>query len=206
MSSNLREASKRAFQTAFVSRLPIVFGKLIARTSKRDLLIATVIGALANLAFIGLLLFVDYSALLATLGIKLKIANDSNIPTKISIVVGKLLIDFINAMGAAYSEIEREKKADEDREKADEDREKAEKRHNELLVSISQRPGIQTTEELETLVLDFKKQLFKEHQAAIIKHIANVVVDHTNELDVMYRYDLESLMTPLERMQAPLED
>ncbi len=210
----LRQVVDRATKSAFVSRLPIILAKLAGRTSKQDLFIASVFGALGNLAFISLLLFVDYPAALATLGIKLKPVETSNIATKLTVVTLKLLIDFIIQMGAAYSEIQKEERAEEERKRAEEerkraeverkmDRKKADKRHQELIALLNQYPREYLDADVKAITLDFKRQMFEEYRAVILKELSNVIVGKT---DAMFLYNPMDHVDPRELRQAPLDE
>jgi hypothetical protein len=192
----LRQVVDRATKSAFVSRLPIILAKLAGRTSKQDLFIASVLGALGNLAFISLLLFVDYPAALATLGVKLKPAETSNIATRLSVVTLKLLIDFVIQMGAAYSEIQKE-------EKAEEERKKAEARHQEMIALLNHCRRDYLDADVEAITLDFKQQMFREYRAVILEELSNVIIRKT---DATFLYDPKDHVTPREMQQAPLDE
>ena len=198
-----RAVIKKASQKAFVSDLPTHIFKLVGWTSKEELLIASIIAIIMNMIFVASLVFIDYSAILAILGIKLKISDNNNISIKVAIVIVKLIFDFINAMGAAYSEIQKE---DQERTLAQQERELAQQRHQEIMIALSQQAGVITTDDMKSMVRDFKQSLFEEHKATIIKQISNVVVDHTSKLDVMERYDIEKYVSEQELKQCRLSD
>ena len=198
-----RAVIKKASQKAFVSDLPTHIFKLVGWTSKEELLIASIIAIIMNMIFVASLVFIDYSAILAILGIKLKISDNNNISIKVAIVIVKLIFDFINAMGAAYSEIQKE---DQERTLAQQERELAQQRHQEIMIALSQQAGVITTDDMKSMVRDFKQSLFEEHKATIINQISNVVVDHTSKLDVMERYDIEKYVSEQELKQCRLSD
>jgi hypothetical protein len=183
-----------------VSRLPIILAKLAGRTSKQDLFIASVFGALGNLAFISLLLFVDYPAALATLGVKLKPAETSNIATKLAVVTLKLLIDFVIQMGAAYSEIQKEEKAEEERLHAAKERDE---RHQEMIALLNHRRHDYLDADVEAITLDFKQQMFREYRAVILEELSTVIIRKT---DATFLYDPKDHVTPREMQQAPLDE
>ena len=198
-----RAVIKKASQKAFVSDLPTHIFKLVGWTSKEELLIASIIAIIMNMIFVASLVFIDYSAILAILGIKLKISDNNNISIKVAIVIVKLIFDFINAMGAAYSEIQKE---DQERTLAQQERELAQQRHQEIMIALSQQAGVIKTYDMKSMVRDFKQSLFEEHKATIINQISNVVVDHTSKLDVMERYDIEKYVSEQELKQCRLSD
>ena len=200
---DIRAVIKKASQKAFVSDLPTHIFKLVGWTSKEELLIASIIAIIMNMIFVASLVFIDYSAILAILGIKLKISDNNNISIKVAIVIVKLIFDFINAMGAAYSEIQKE---DQERTLAQQERELAQQRHQEIMIALSQQAGVITTDDMKSMVRDFKQSLFEEHKATIINQISNVVVDHTSKLDVMERYDIEKYVSEQELKQCRLSD
>ena len=102
-------------------------------------------------------------------------------------------------MGAAYSEIQKE-------EQAKQERELAQQRHQEIMIALSQQAGVITTDDMKSMVRDFKQSLFEEHKATIINQISNVVVDHTSKLDVMERYDIENHVSERELKRCRLSD
>lgn len=209
----LRSVIKKASQKAFVSDVPVLICKLLGWTSERDLLIASSVAVVVNLIFVGSLVFMDYSALIALLGIKLKISENTNIVIKISVILSKLLLDFINAMGAAYSEIKKAQDDERERNRSQNRHDQAIRNHEEvirnqkeIMAALSQQLGVAPTGNLNGIVRDFKQSLFQEHRAVIISEISKVVLDQTKNLHVMERYDLENQVTPRELKQLPLSD
>ena len=203
---DIRSVIKKASQKAFISDLPTHIFKLVGWTSKEELLIASIIAMIMNMIFVASLVFIDYSAILAILGIKLKISDNNNISIKVVVVIGKLLFDFINTMGAAYSEIQKEEQAKQERELAKQERALAQQRHQEVMIALSQQAGVITTDDMESMIRHFKQSLFEEHKTTIINQISNVVVDHTSKLDVMERYDMENHVSARELKQCRLSD
>lgn len=144
-------------------------------------------------------------------------SDDTGETLKVFLIVGLILTnlgELLSNMGTVWSEFEEKQKrriereeylnqADEDRKRYEEDRKRSEQRHQEIISAIAATSGI-ADGQINNIVRDFKTKLFEEHKQSIIKQINGAVVDHTNTLDVMNRYQPEDHMTHRERIQRAL--
>ena len=85
-------------------------------------------------------------------------------------------------------------------EKEKKDRILADQRHHQIIAAISYSSGI-SNNQIDTIVSDFKQNLFEEHKQMIIGQINNVVIDYTRNLDVMERFEPLDHLSERERRQ-----